>query len=224
MPIRSLFALCGASIALCLTLGGNALAAGNQVTVRVEGSSHTLLPTTVVHTHAGSITKGGAPSGACPATTAAGAFDVATHGRWDGKFYASAHGIFITSIFGEKPTGNDYWTVFVDNRASSLGICGLRLHRGEQLLFAVTNGKEDPIVLTAPRHARTNHSFNVKAFYYTAKGVAAPLAGVRLKDAGAVTNRRGIATITDRRPGKLELTASRSGYIRSAPATVSVSR
>ncbi len=224
MHNRSLFALCGATVVLCLALAANAFAAGTQVSVRVEGKSHTLLATTVVHTHAGSITQGGAPAGACPATTAAGAFDAATHGHWTGKYYASTHpaGIFITSIFGIRPpTVNDYWTVFVDNRTAPSGICALGLHRNEQLLFAVTNGSQFPIVLTAPKQAKTKRPFKVKAFYYNAKNVAKPLAGVRLD--GAVTNRSGIATITDKRAGKLTLTASRTGYIRSAPVTVTLS-
>ncbi len=224
MHIRSLFALCGASIALSLTLAANAFAAGTQLSVRIEGKSHTLLPNTVVHTHAGSITKGGAAAGHCPATSAAGALDNATHGRWDGKYYptGSAAGIFITSIFGVRPpTVNDYWTVFVDNRTAGSGICALKLHRNEQLLFAVTNGSQLPIVLTAPQHAKIGRPFKVRASYYTGKGVRKPLAGVRLD--GAVTNRSGIATITDKRAGKLTLTASRTGYIRSAPTTVRVS-
>jgi len=225
MHKRPLLALCGASLTLSLTLAANAFAAGNQVSVRIEGRSHTLLDTTVVHTHAGSITKGGAPAGNCPATSAAGALDVATHGRWGGKYYSSTMpaGIFITSIFGARPpTVNDYWTVFVDNRTAASGICALKLHRNEQLLFAVTNGSQFPIVLNAPKRAKASRPFKVKAFYYTRKGVAKPLARVRID--GAVTNRSGIATITDKRAGKLTLTASRTGYIRSAPATVSVSR
>ena len=223
MQIRRIIALSGTTFALVLTplLSTAALAADNQVTVRVEGTSRTLLPTTTVQTHTGSIREGGTPPGDCPATSAAGALDVATHHRWRGMFYASVPGIFVTSIFGEKATGSDYWTVFVDNQSSSLGICSLKLHRGEQLLFAVTNGNEYPIVLAAPKHATTNHSFEVKVSYY-AKGVAKPLAGVSVNGANTVSNRSGIVTITPKRVGKLTLKGTRSGYVRSAAATVTV--
>jgi hypothetical protein len=222
MYCKKFLALCAAAVLAVLALSTTALAAGPKVTVRVEATSRTLLPATAVRTQAGSITKGGTPAGTCPSSTAAGALDIATHHNWGGKYYASAQGIFVTSIFGVKPTGSFYWTVFVNNRSSSDGICKLKLHRGDQLLFAVTNGSLFPLVLTAPRHATTSRSFKVKASYYNAKGVVKPAAGVKIK--GAVTNQAGVATITVRRAGKLELTASHTGYVRAAAVTVRVSR
>jgi len=227
MHIRSLFALCGASIALSLTLAANAFAAGTQVSVRIEGKSHTLLPNTVVSTHAGSITKGGAPAGTCPATSAAGALDVATHGRWNGSYSTKYAQLSLTSILGETWTFSQksyYWGIWVNNRYASTGMCQITLHRGDQILFAVDSATrhEHPLGLTAPRRANTRHTFRVRVVSYSDAGVAKPLAGVRID--GAVTNRSGTATITDKRTGKLTLTASRTGYIRSAPATVRVSR
>jgi hypothetical protein len=228
MQTRRLLALCGATIALSLMLAANAFAAGTVVTVRVEGKSRTLLSTTTVHTHAGSITKGGAPAGSCPATSAAGALDVATRGRWNGSYSTQYHELSVTSILGETWSFsqlNYYWSIWVDNRYAPAGVCELKLHKGEQLLFAAVpdKGTEYPIVLSAPQHATTGHSFEVKASYLNGKGVAKPLAGASVKGAGAVTNRQGIVTITPQRPGKLVLTSSRSGYIRSARDTVSVS-
>ena len=79
-------ALGGLTIALALTPTA-ALAAGpTTVSVRIEGTSRTLLAATNVRTHSGSITKGGAPAGACPATTAAGALDDAAHHKWTGSY------------------------------------------------------------------------------------------------------------------------------------------
>lgn len=64
-------ALLGATLALVLTPA--AAAAATTVTVRVEGASRTLLaPTKVSVPSSGSITKGGAPAGSCPAHSAAG--------------------------------------------------------------------------------------------------------------------------------------------------------
>ncbi len=226
MHNRSLFALCGATVVLCLALAANAFAAGTQVSVRIEGKSHTLLPTTVVHTHAGSITKGGAPAGTCPATSAAGALDVATHGRWDGSYSTKYAELSLTSIFGETWSFSQkkyYWGIWINNHYASAGMCQIALHRSDQVLFAVDSDTrhEHPLGLTAPRRASTRHAFNVKVVSYSDAGLAKPLAGVRLD--GAVTNRSGIAKITDKRAGKLTLTASRTGYIRSAPTIVSVS-
>jgi len=227
MHKRPLLALCGASLTLSLTLAANAFAAGNQVSVRIEGRSHTLLDTTVVHTHAGSITKGGAPAGNCPATSAAGALDVATHGRWNGSYSSHYAELSLTSILGETWSFSQkkyYWGIWVNDRYASAGMCQIVLHRGDQVLFAVDSvaRHEHPLGLTAPRRANARHMFKVRVVSYSDAGVAKPLARVRID--GAVTNRSGIATITDKRAGKLTLTASRTGYIRSAPATVSVSR
>jgi len=117
--------------------GAHAVAAGPTVTVQIKTLTKTLLRPTAVRGHPGWITKGGTPRGKCSASSAAGALDAATHGRWTGKYYASVPGIFITSILGVKPTGSDYWGIFVNNRASGSGICDIHLHAGERLLFAI---------------------------------------------------------------------------------------
>ena len=110
---------------------------GPTVVVTVKDKSKTLLKPTKVQGEKSSVTKGGAPKGKCPGNTAAGALDAATHGRWTGKYYASVHGIFITSILGVKPSGSDFWGFFVNGKSSSAGICGVKLARGQQLLFKI---------------------------------------------------------------------------------------
>ena len=76
-----------------------------------------------MHGEKGWITKGGTPKGKCPGSSAAGALDAATHGKWTGKYYASVSGIFVTSILGVKPTGYDFWELFVNGKPSSKGVC-----------------------------------------------------------------------------------------------------
>jgi Domain of unknown function (DUF4430) len=111
--------------------------AGPKVVVEVKSQSKTLLKPTKTRGEKGSITKGGTPKGKCPGTTAAGALDAATHGRWTGKYYASVQGIFVTSILGVKPSGKGYWGFFVNGKASSAGICGAKLAKGQHLLFKI---------------------------------------------------------------------------------------
>jgi hypothetical protein len=138
MQVKRTLALCGATLAAVLALvPGAVAAAGPTVTVQIKTKTKTLLRPTAVHGEKGSITKGGTPAGKCPGNSAAGALDAATHGRWTGKYYASVGGIFITSIDGVKPKGADYWSVFVNTKSSSLGICSIKLHTGEHLLFKV---------------------------------------------------------------------------------------
>ncbi|MGH2915968.1 MAG: hypothetical protein ACRDMX_13370 [Solirubrobacteraceae bacterium] len=199
-----------------------ASAAPTTVNVRVEGLRRTLLSSTRVRTRGGWITRGGAPRGSCPAAGAAGALDLATRHDWVGSY--QSFGLSVVSILGERHTFSspDYWSIFVNGRYASAGICDLRLTRGEQLLFAAVpdKGNAYPILLSAPRRVVAGHAFDVSARYYGARGGARPLAGVKVSG-GAVTNARGVATVTLRRSGRVRLTASRARYIR-AEATVAV--
>jgi hypothetical protein len=122
--------ICGALVPVAL-----GAAAGPTVKVQIKTLKKTLLPTTSVRGEKGWITKGGTPRGKCSGDSAAGALSAATHGRWTGKYYASVSGIFVTSILGVKPSGSDYWSVYVAGKPSSVGICSIKLHAGERLAF-----------------------------------------------------------------------------------------
>ncbi|MGH2876044.1 MAG: hypothetical protein ACRDNJ_00285 [Solirubrobacteraceae bacterium] len=221
MKSSSVLAAGVAGAALLLLSPAASLAASpTTVSVRVEGLNNTLLPATRVRTQRGSITKGGAPRGACPATNAAGALDAATHDDWTGSY--DSFGLSVVSILGESHpfSSSDYWSVFVNGHFASAGICDLRLARGEQLLFAAVpqRGTEYPLAISAPRHA--GHRFTVTVTAYRARGAARPIAGASVTD-GGVTNRHGRTTVRVPRSGRVTLTASRRGHIR-AETTVRV--
>jgi hypothetical protein len=222
MQTRRNIALAGATAALSLLTAGSAVAAGPAVSVRIEGLKKTLLPAKTVHAESGSITKGGTPAGICPASSAAGALDAAAHHNWGGK-YSSGLGIEITKLLGETDvfSAGHYWGIWVDNRFASAGICDLKLHKGEKLLFAPApaSGTVYPTVIKAPAKTKSGSPFTVKVSYYNAKGHSKPLSGAKID--GVKTNRRGVATIPATHRGKLKLTSSAKGYIRSE-ATVSV--
>jgi hypothetical protein len=231
MHVRRTFALGGATVALAFVLGFStaSLAAGTSgttVSVRIEGKNRTLLPATVVHTHSGSITRGGTPKGVCPATSGAGALDVATHHRWNGSY--GSLGLSVTQILGETHafTSRYYWSVWVNNRYAPAGVCGLKLHRGEQLLFAAVSDKGSPfpLVLTGPSRATAGHPFNLNVSYFNAKGVSKPLAGAHVAGPGlnAVSNKHGVVSVAAQHKGKLKYNASEKGYIRAATLTVRV--
>ena len=124
---------------MALATGGVALASGSgpAVNITIKSANKTLLKPTVVHGEKGWITKGGTPHGKCSGSTAAGALDADTHGKWTGKYYASVPGIFVTSILGTKPTGSTFWGVFVNGKLSSTGVCAIKLHAGERLQFKI---------------------------------------------------------------------------------------
>jgi hypothetical protein len=214
-------AACAAILAAPAVAG----AVGTTVTVRVEGLNRTLLAPKTVKTHGGWITKGGAPVGTCPATRAAGALDVATKSRWGGK-YSSGLGIEVLSILGEKHPFTPpkyFWGLWVNNRFASLGVCALRLHKGDQLLFGAISdtAADNALVLRAPSNVTVGKPFTVKVSYLPPKGLAVPVAGARV--GGAVTNSQGIATLTAHAKGTLSLRATKRPFIRSVFARVSAS-
>jgi Domain of unknown function (DUF4430) len=208
--------------ALAVTLAPPAVAASSppKVTVRIEGKGKTLLAATSVQTHSGSITRGGAPSGACPARSAQGALNVATKGRWSGKFSSSFNSYFVTKIYGDSEPGTKaFWELLVNDVPSQTGFCETKLHSGDRVLFAVvgsTGATALPIRVTAPSVATVGQPFAVKAVYYNAKGKAKPLAGatVKLGSHSARTNSAGVVSFTASHTGTLTVTAGKTGYIR----------
>jgi hypothetical protein len=219
MVAKKTLALSGALPAIVFALAGPALAKQAPATIRIEGRTRTLLTTTVAHTHAGSITTGGAPGGACPAASAQGALDVATRHHWSGKWFGSLNAYEIFTILGDFESGTHYfWEILVNNVPATLGACEITPHPGEQLLFAAVpaSGTADPIGLTAPRTATAGRPFDVKVVYYNAKGKSKPLAGatVSVGSGKGSTNSAGIVQLTPSHTGKFTITARKTGYIR----------
>ena len=138
MHRKTVIALVGA-IVMALAACSAALAAGSgpAVTVQIKSLTKTLLKPTTEHGEKGWITKGGTPKGKCSGASAAGALDAATHGKWTGKHFAIVGGVFVSSIEGVKPTGSDFWSVYVNGKASSKGVCDIKLRSGQKLLFKV---------------------------------------------------------------------------------------
>jgi hypothetical protein len=224
-----------ATIVALLLMPAAALAAGRpKVSVRVEGVKRTLLAPKTIRVHSGWITRDGAPSGACPAKSAQGALDVATHHRWHGVWSTEFNEYEITSILGEthRFTSNDFWEIFVNNVAASLGGCELKPHAGEQLLFAAVpaGGNAFPLALRVPTSATVGQAFTAKVVYFAASGKAKPLAGATVSFAGSnsKTNTDGTVTLTPTQAGTFVIHAKHawsasSAYIRAAPVTVHVS-
>jgi Domain of unknown function (DUF4430) len=133
----SMALLCGAVAPIAVA----AAATGPVVTVQVKTLTKTLLKPTKARGSKGWITKGHTPPGKCSASSAAGALNNATHGRWSATYYASVGGIFIDSILGVKPPSkNDYWEILVNGHVATVGACQIKLKPGERLLFKVAKG------------------------------------------------------------------------------------
>ena len=220
--------LTGAAVVAGLVQGG-ALAAPRHdagtsspsVSIRIEGSKRTLVPTNLVQIGSGWITRYGAPKGKCPRHSVQGALIRATHGQWKGTWNKQFGEYFISSILGEKPSGHNFWEIFVNYKAASKGACDLKLTRGEQILFADTNGKRHPSALNVIGRSERSASgvtFKLLVTGFNAHGTGKPLAGVQVNGGGihsAPTNAHGQVDVTDNHPGPLLLRAAPKGYIRS---------
>ena len=221
--------LTGTAVATAALVQGGALAAphhgattaGPSVSIRIEGSRRTLVPSNQVRPGSGWITRFGAPRGKCPRQSVQGALNRTTSGQWKGTWNRQYEEYFITSILKEKPSGHNFWEIFVNNKAATKGACDLKLQRGEQILFADTNGKRHPSALKVTGRysgGSGGTSFAVRLVGYNARGKAKPLPGVQITGRGiqpGTTNAQGEAKITDNHPGALLLRAAPKGYIRS---------
>lgn len=214
----TLLALVSVLIAASSALAGGS---GPKVTVRIEGTSRTLLVSSAVQPGSGIVKKGGH---SCSADSGAGALNSATKGSWSGSWSSSLSDWEVTRILGETDnydTTHSYWSVFVDNVAASTGICGVKLHSGEQILLAAVGASEspaDPLGLVVPSSATVQKGFTAKVVYYTAKGKPKPLANATVAFAGhtTTTNADGeTGSLVPTSAGSLTLRASKKGYIRT---------
>jgi hypothetical protein len=213
-------ALAACSFAVAAAPAAVASASLPKVTVRIEGKARTLLAATTVKVLSGYIRKGGAPAGVCPYSSAQGALAVATHGHWSGKWSTSFGEYFLTKILGETESGTkQYWDIFVNDVAASAGACDIKLHSGEQLLFAAvpaTGPAVYPLGVKLPSVIVVGRPFDVKVVYYNAKGKARPLAGatVAIGSHSGPTSSSGSISLTSSHTGTFTLQVSAKGYIR----------
>src|SRR5215208_5857076 len=221
---RRLLVACALALAVfaCAAPGAFAGTPAN-VTVRIEGQDHTLLPTTGVTTSTAPVPGSGASG-----TSAAGAIELATGGNWDRQ-------CFTQQLMGETHnfSHNDYWAFWINNHFSSdKGICDYELGEGDQVLMLVDvadqnfNPTVTPLALRdVPAHADAGVPFTVTVVHYTFDGTASPVADATVSGGGisATSGPDGKATLTVPAAGTVSLKADRSGYARSASSAVCVS-
>jgi hypothetical protein len=211
-----------AIVASAVSLGGapGALAGTSlpKVRVRVEGLHRTLLLSKLVQPNGKRVRRAGH---SCGGKTDMDPFNLATKGRWGGKWYTGA-GWLINKAFGElddfSKTGT-YYELFVNNTVANFGLCGLKIRRHQRILLAAVpdQGTEFPSGIHAPRTVRADIPFTVTVVRYDAQGKAHPLKGATVKGGGleATTNAKGQAKLVAIKSGRLVLTATHKGEIRS---------
>lgn len=222
MPPKILGSLAaGAAIAVvALAAPTAAQAAGKpaDVSVRVEGPSATLADA-LVTTSTRPVLKDG--EHACSGTSAAGALELATRGRWDASYNAS-FGYFLTGVEGVTPSGNDYWVVWLNDRSSMTGLCDTELQNGDELLLFVCTPTPDfsgctnrPLGIVAPRGRSASPRVQVVA--YGPDGSTTPVAGATVSGGtrAVTTGADGRAKVA-LRDGQSSLRATSRGDVPSA--------
>jgi hypothetical protein len=211
-----------AIVASAVSLGGVPAAVAStslpKVRVRVEGLNRTLLRSKLVTPNGKRVRRDGH---SCKGNTGIDPFNLATRGHWSGPWF-SGLGWQPTRILGEHDdftkTGS-WFELFVNNKAATVGLCSLKLERGQRILMAAVpaQGTEFPSGIHAPKIVRAHLSFTVTVVRYDANGKAHPLGGATVRGGGlhATTDAKGQATLVAANSGRLVLTASHKGEIRS---------
>lgn len=159
---RSAAAVAVASLAIAGALGAPAAFAGSaapaaagaksvkKVTVKAVGkppAAKTLLDRTVTLTSA-AVTKEGH---SCSGLSVAGALQLATKGAWGGTWDAQYSDFEVTKIagldlpFDAKSSADWYWSILVDGKEASAGVCEVDPKSGQTITFqAACYGKACP--------------------------------------------------------------------------------
>jgi len=218
--------LCLGAVAAAAPSSGSAGSAVT-VTVRVEGPNATIVPATRVTLTAGpAISKDGRSADSCSSLSAAGALQEATEGAWQGTWSKSFKGYLVTGIDGLSfpSSGATYWAFWVNDAPASEGICGVRVHSGDQILFFPDcYGKSCPpnggvLGIRAPAVARAGRAVPVTVTAYAdSSGKPHPQAGATVRGGGAsaTTGAAGTASLTFGTPGTYTLRVSAPHTVRT---------
>lgn len=212
-----------------------AVAAPSAVTVRVEGKTQTLVPRVGVTTTTTPVVKDGNPAHSCTGTSAAGALELATVGAWGGTWFDGL-GYAVENVKGESHAfpDPDFFTFWLNNRESAVGVCGAELQAGDEVLIFVarcesapapvycSNPPVLPLGLTAPKKATIGAPFNVTVVEHATNGTPTPVAGATVNGgaAPATTGADGVASVTLAQGGDAMLRATKANRAPSASEAV----
>lgn len=191
----------------------------------------TLLASTPVNATAQRIDRDGKPGDVCEGDTAAVALQDATHGRWTAGAFYSGLGYSVIGILGESHpfTSPYYWSLWLDGKAATTGVCTATLHAGERVLFFPQCSAEratqcplglfDPPVLdlSGPARARVGRAMTVMVRSLdNLSGEPSPAAGAELSTMGRTitADASGAARLRFSKVGRFRVVASAAGAIR----------
>ncbi|MFL5847012.1 MAG: hypothetical protein ACJ762_20200 [Solirubrobacteraceae bacterium] len=208
------------------------------MTIRIEGKSNkTLVKERKVTLADAPITnKNDAdPSHSCNGQSALGALHAGTGGDWGGSF-SEGLGFFVDTIKGQKASGNDFYELWVNHKASSVGFCDAKLGAGDDVLVFRQACVYDPDTQQCPpevtplgvRVAKTikrGTVRTVKIVDYAPSGKATAEAGATVFVNGAKlgkTNKLGQIKVKGTKTGTATIYATKSGHVRSETDSVRI--
>jgi hypothetical protein len=142
MPHRLTVSVLGALLAASLIPPVAQAGVPATVSVRVEAPGGTIVETTLTTTRA-AVVKDGSPAHACSGTSAAGALEQATGGRWTAS-WTDGLGYAIDAIDGVEPVASiAHWALWLDGKATTTPVCATELRPGDQVLEFVCSPTPD---------------------------------------------------------------------------------
>lgn len=214
MQLRIAGLLCGG----LLFTSAPAADAAIKARFRAEGARSTLVGQRTVTLADAPIVKDGDPTHSCSGLSALGALQAGTQGDWDGS-WSEGLGYFVNEIKSERHSGSAFFSLWVNHKLSSSGLCGPDLGDGDDVLLFVdrcvfdtaTNGCKNksvtPLGVRVPASARRGRLLAVTVVRYTPAGRAVPVAG-----AAVYANGKALKARTGR-SGRLRLRATKVGRV-----------
>jgi hypothetical protein len=234
MPIHRIRALCAGILLVC---AASASAASSiNVHVRVEGAHKTLVSErTLTLADAPVPPKDGNPDHTCPGQTALGALQQGSQGDWNGS-YSEGLGYFVTTIKGEKPTGNSSFQLWVNHKEATAGFCDDVLKGGDDVLILVQTCTYNPTTMACPdtvsplgvhvaSSLKRGHHTTVTVVAYAPNGHSKAVKGAAVYANGhklGTTDKLGHISVSGTKAGKVELYATAHGHVKSETETVRV--
>jgi hypothetical protein len=233
MPTRLIALLAGS---LLLGTAVPALAADAfDVKIRVEGKNKTLVNERKVTLADAPVIKDGNPDHSCSGQSALGALQQGTGGHWSGS-YSEGLGYFVSAIRGEKPAGNDFFELWINHKASSVGFCDAALSAGQNVLIfrqtCVFNPDTQkcppevtPLGLRVPTLIKRGKVRTLTVLDYSAKGKATPEPGATVFFNGKrefKTDKHGQVRFKAKTTGIARVSAAKKGHVRSEVVSVRV--
>lgn len=141
--------------------------------------------------------------------------------------YYDGFGLLLSSLDGNTGDWTNYWMYYVDGQSPSVGMSDLDLTEGNELLLTF-GGYNPPLRLTLDRtHRRADEPVTAWVEYYsydwmTSTGSYLPVSGatVTVGDDTFTTDASGVAVLTMDAAGSYTVSATATGYTRTAEQTI----